>query len=115
MDIPKIITRKNKQYIFIKQCNNNMFLYEDMYTKVKETFTKFDLNLIDNKKFDKVLKIKEVNVRKIRVYDKLLDTEVEYDTIKEFANSIGMNYSTVLTKIDNHSWIKDRWFAEEVN
>lgn len=55
MQIKKIITRKVRHkngnineytYKFIKQCNDDLFLYEEVNTHFKECFSKFDLGLI---------------------------------------------------------------------
>lgn len=56
MRIPKVISKNNHEYIFEKQCNENMFLYREMLYGYKECFTKFDLDLI--KKTPVVRKIK---------------------------------------------------------
>lgn len=45
MKIPKIISKNNHEYIFIKEYPN-FILYKDMITGAKETFTKFDLGLV---------------------------------------------------------------------
>lgn len=49
MKIQKIISRKNHEYIFEKQINDNVFLYREMITGYREYFTKFDLGLIEKK------------------------------------------------------------------
>lgn len=46
MKIPKIINKNNHIYIFIKQCNDKLFLYEEMNLHYKETFSKYDLGLV---------------------------------------------------------------------
>lgn len=45
MRIPKKIRKKNKEYTYIKQCNENMFLYEEK-SGYMETFSKYDLGLV---------------------------------------------------------------------
>ena len=45
MRIPKIISKNNHEYIFVKQVNKNMFLYKDMLYGYNECFTKFDLGV----------------------------------------------------------------------
>lgn len=51
MKIPFEFIKNNKYYIYIKQCNKNLFLY-DVYDlnrnalNYKETFQAFDLGLI---------------------------------------------------------------------
>ena len=44
--IPKIINKNNHIYIFVEQCNDNLFLYKEMNLHYKETFSKYDLGLI---------------------------------------------------------------------
>ena len=44
MKIPKKIRKKNKVYTYVKQCNENMFLYEER-SGYKETFNKHDLGM----------------------------------------------------------------------
>ena len=46
MKIPKIISKNNHEYIFVKQNNENAFLYKDLMFGYNETFTKFDLGLV---------------------------------------------------------------------
>lgn len=46
MGVPKIISKNNHEYIFVKQVNKNMFLYKDMLYGYNECFTKFDLGLV---------------------------------------------------------------------
>lgn len=46
MRIPKIISKNNHEYIFVKQVNKNLFLYKDMLYGYSECFTKFDLGLV---------------------------------------------------------------------
>lgn len=46
MKIPKTISKNNREYIFEKQINNNVFLYKEKICGYKECFTKFDLGLI---------------------------------------------------------------------
>lgn len=49
MGIPKIIKKKDKDkiytYKFIKQCNENLFLYEEINLHYKECFNKHDLGI----------------------------------------------------------------------
>jgi hypothetical protein len=46
MRIPKVISKNNREYIFEKQCNENMFLYREMIHGYRTCFTKFDLGII---------------------------------------------------------------------
>ena len=46
MKIPKTINKNNREYIFEKQINKNVFLYKEKTCGYKECFTKFDLGLI---------------------------------------------------------------------
>ena len=50
MKIPKTINKNNREYIFEKQINNNVFLYKEKIYGYKECFTKFDLGLITEKR-----------------------------------------------------------------
>lgn len=49
MKIPKIISKNNHEYIFVKQYNDNLFLYKEMLYGWNECFTKFDLGLVEEK------------------------------------------------------------------
>ena len=48
MKIPKVISKNNNQYIFVKEYAD-FVLYKDLLTGVKECFSKFDLGLIQEK------------------------------------------------------------------
>ncbi|MGN1300688.1 MAG: hypothetical protein ACI4VC_05035 [Clostridia bacterium] len=48
MEIPKIYKVGKRKYEFIKKCNENLFLYEDINTKAKTCFSRFDLKQIKN-------------------------------------------------------------------
>lgn len=45
MRIPKIISKNDHEYIFVKEYPN-FILYQDMITGVKETFQRYDLGLV---------------------------------------------------------------------
>ncbi len=47
MKIPKIVSKKNQKYEFVKQVNKNMFLYKNILYGYKECFTLFDLGIIE--------------------------------------------------------------------
>ena len=113
MKIPKTVIKNKCKYTFVQVCSNNMFLYENEKTKAKETFTKYDLGLIDNTELDKKLKIKN-NVDKILVYDRLFDTEKIYNTIYEAAKDLDCAAGTIGNKIRHNKWIRNRWFAERI-
>lgn len=57
MKIPKIISKKEHEYIFVKQCNENLFLYKDMLYGYTECFTKYDLGYRTYQVEDKKTKI----------------------------------------------------------
>lgn len=62
MKIPKIINKNNHIYIFIKQCNDDLFLYEEMQYHYKEAFSRYDLGLVKEviekpKNLNKIYKI----------------------------------------------------------
>ena len=46
MKIPKIISKNNHKYIFVKKINENMFLYKNIMHGYNECFTKFDLGMV---------------------------------------------------------------------
>ena len=75
MKIPKTVIKGNKKYNFVQACSKDMFLYENEKTKAKETFSKYDLGLLDNKELDKKLKIANKVDFRIKVYDRLLEEE----------------------------------------
>jgi hypothetical protein len=45
-DPKPIITRNGEKYIFIKKCNDSLYLYENEKYKYKETFTNFELGMV---------------------------------------------------------------------
>lgn len=45
-----IISKDNHDYLFIKQCNKDIFLYEEQKGHYKETFSRYDLGLIKSVK-----------------------------------------------------------------
>lgn len=111
MKIPKIVYKNNHTYTFIKQCNPKVFLYESELG-FKETFTAYDLGLINNKKIDKVVNTKTwTNVIYV-VYDRLLEEEKEYGDTQAIANQLNVGIETVRSKIRNHTWLDNRWFIE---
>lgn len=46
MKIPKVINIKKHKYIFVKKCNEDMFLYKEKKYGYNECFTKYELGLI---------------------------------------------------------------------
>lgn len=46
MRIPKIISKNNHEYIFVKKYNGNVFLYRDMLYGYNECFSRHELGLI---------------------------------------------------------------------
>jgi len=114
MKIPKKVIRKNREYVFKEICNNNLFSYEDVETKTRTSFTKFDLGLINNEKIDKMLDIKKASGIKLIVYDRLLEKETEYSSMGDASRSLGVHESTIARKINNKEWLKNRWFIERV-
>lgn len=46
MGVPKIFSKNNHEYIFVKQVNKTMFLYKEMLYGYNECFTKFDLGMV---------------------------------------------------------------------
>ena len=43
MKIPKVISKNNHEYIFVKQVNDKLYLYKDMLYGYNECFTPFEL------------------------------------------------------------------------
>lgn len=113
MKIPKTVIKNNRKYTFVQACSNNMFLYKNEKTKAKETFSKYDLGLLDNKELDKKLKIANKVDFRIKVYDKLMETETKYNTIHEAAENLGITKNNLYDKIVQKKWINNRWFAEK--
>lgn len=114
MGIPKTITKKYGQKLtYIATLPNDLFLYENEKTKVKETFSKYDLKLINNKVIDSFLKgERERRGTIITVYDRETGNEFECVSQHEVASFIGKSYSTVHLAIKNKEWIGKRYFAE---
>ena len=46
MKIPKIISKDGHEYILMKKCNDNLFLYKDMISGILTCFDLYDLGLI---------------------------------------------------------------------
>lgn len=49
MKIPEKIFRNNRNYIFVKQINKKIFMYQTEKTGFKECFSLYDLGLIPQK------------------------------------------------------------------
>lgn len=49
MKIPKTISKNNREYIFEKQMNKNVFLYKEKKCGYKECFNRQELGLITEK------------------------------------------------------------------
>ena len=48
MRMLKVISKNNHEYIFVKQCNERVYLYKDMIYGYMECFTDYDLGLIED-------------------------------------------------------------------
>lgn len=46
MKIPKVFGKDGHEYIFVKKCNDNLFLYKDMLYRYNECFSRHELGLI---------------------------------------------------------------------
>ena len=46
MKIPKIISKNGHEYIFIKKCNDKVYLYKDMIYGYTTCFDLYDLGLV---------------------------------------------------------------------
>ena len=117
MHIPKKVRTKYREWIYIKQVNDKLFLYEDSITKSKMTFSKYELGMIDNTEIDKKLQIepKCQNKKKLVLHDILTDKEIDlFHTQAEVAKYLGTSCSTVRKAIIYKKWIKKRYFVEYV-
>ncbi len=47
MKIPKVISKNGREYMFVKQCNKNLFLYRERIYGYNECFNRYDLGLIE--------------------------------------------------------------------
>ena len=50
MKIPKVISKNNHEYIFVKQVNDKLYLYKDMLYGYNECFPIYDLVKIKHKR-----------------------------------------------------------------
>lgn len=116
MKIPKKVVKDNREYAFVEVIKNNMYLYENVKTKARTTFSNYDLGLIDNTKIDKIINIdqKRGEPVKVVVYDRLMEEEKEYETIKLASEELGVHSSTIIDKINSKSWLDNRWFIERI-
>lgn len=112
MKIPKIIERNNRKYEFVSKVNENLFLYKDLRINKYETFQKFDIVKIDNTNIDKFLNIKNVETKKIIVYDRLFKEEIIYDSSYEAAKALETSNANLLKHLYNKKYLKNRWFIE---
>ena len=123
MNVPKKVRTKYREWIYIKQVNDKLFLYEDAETKSKMTFSKFELGMINNSKIDKILDINGKNVKEnniktivrdklIKVYDKEIEKEYVCNTMSQVAQLTGVTIRSVWYAIQNKTWIKKRYFVE---
>ena len=117
MKIPKRVVKENKEYVFVAVIKDNMYMYENVKTKARTTFSNYDLGLIDNSVIDDKLYIERkqiANTVPIIVYDRLFEKETKYDSIKKTARSLGVAVSTIVRKIKKKEWLENRWFIERV-
>lgn len=63
MKIPKIISKDNHEYIFIKEYKN-FIMYEDMLTHCKECFSRQELGLIKSTNIMKGFKLNPQKVKR---------------------------------------------------
>lgn len=117
MKIPKKVKKENREYAFVSVVKDNMFLYENIKTKAKTTFSRHDLGLIDNRAIDDKLYIEKKqlpNAVPVIIYDRLFEKETQYDSMEKAAKSIGVAVSTIVRKIQKKEWVDSRWFIERV-
>ncbi len=62
MKTPKIISKNGHEYIFVKKCNDNVFLYRDMLYGYNECFSRHELGLI--KKQPRVFNISPEKIKR---------------------------------------------------
>lgn len=113
MQIPKKITKDNKEYAFIQECNNNVFLYEENKTGFKRCFNKHELGVIDNKKIDRALNIKDKR-KAVKVYDSVLEEDTIYENIDMLSAVINYSVSTITTHVNNKKMLGNRYLVEYV-
>jgi len=46
MKIPKIISKNNREYIFVQKNNDKVYLYKEMITGYRESFQAQELGLV---------------------------------------------------------------------
>ena len=114
MKIPKTVTKKGRTYTFVQVCNNNMFLYKNDVTGANETFSRYDLGLIDNTFIDEKLDIKKDEGIKVIVYDRLFEKETIYNSLRESANQLNVSVGTIYSKIKKKEWVHNRYFIERI-
>lgn len=112
MKVPKIVKKNKREYKFVKQVNNNLFLYEETRLGFKETFSRADLKIIDNTEIDKIIQENPETKIKLVVYDRLTEKEAIYNTFKDVQNFLEIGYVKLKKAVDEHKWIKQRWFCE---
>lgn len=115
MKIPKKVVKDNSEYEFMAVIKDNMYLYENIKTKARMTFDNFDLGLLDNSKIDKKLNIKEQTIYKYIVYDRMEETEKEYDDIHKIANELECTANSVRNNIRERKWLYNRYFVERID
>ena len=111
MKLHKYLVRNGIKYEFVSKCNDDFFLYKNVKTGVKASFTRFQLGLINNVEIDKIVLETEEKDYKVIVYDKLFDTETEYDTVEQAAQALGMGHKHLSDKIRYKEWYQNRWFV----
>jgi len=47
--VPKVFSKNNHEYLLINQCNENLWLYQDLLYGYKVSFTAFELGLVKQK------------------------------------------------------------------
>lgn len=68
-EIPKEKEINGRKYVLIGKCNDRLWLYEDAITGVKETFTLYELGLLNNSEIDAILNIKGKHGKQIVITD----------------------------------------------
>lgn len=92
-----------------------MFLYENVKTKARTTFSKFDLGLIDNSEIDKKLHTENKKIYKYIVYDRVKEKEKEYDDLHRVAKDIKCHICSATRAIRERKWLFNRYFIERID
>lgn len=94
-----------KKYKYVQKANDNLYLFENKKTHIKECFDLYDLGGIPEERFCK----RYVYI----LYDNLTQKEFECETIKEVSSICGKNRDVIRQAIYLKRWLDKRWFCEK--